>query len=177
MARAPRFGPHRYEYELGRRNYNVVIGVTEFVAETKQRIAGVVRQSVQDVFDIASTDVGKGGKMRVDTGFLRASGKISLTGMPTGPGRGERTEPNSYPYNRDIAVAELKNFKTGQSIFTGWTANYAKYREAYDGFLWSALQNWSQIVADNCRKLQGRIEARRAREMRAGTNTGRGPII
>ena len=28
---------------------------------------------------------GEGGRMRVDTGFLRASGQLSFNGMPTGP--------------------------------------------------------------------------------------------
>lgn len=151
-----RYGPHRYEYELGKRNYNVETQVTDFVAETKRRISAVVKMSVQEVFNTASTPTAKGGKMRVDTGFLRASGKISLTGMPSGPGRGERKEPNSYSFDEDTAVAALTGHKTGQSIFVGWHANYAKYREAYDGFLFSALQNWQKIVDKYCNELMKR---------------------
>jgi len=36
------------------------------------------------------------------------------------------------------------------------TAHYAKYREKYDGFLESALQNWSQIVAKNAEEIKKR---------------------
>ena len=32
-------------------------------------------------------------------------------------------------------------------LYIGWTANYAVYREAYDGFMEGALQSWPKHVS------------------------------
>lgn len=130
--------------------------VDAIVKATDKRMTALVRESVQDVIEIAQTPTGKGGKMRVDTGFLRASGQSSLTGMPTGPARGD---PNgSYAFNERTVQLSLAKFKLGATFFFGWTAAYAKYREAYDGFLESAVMRWPSIVAANCEKIKKRIK-------------------
>lgn len=150
------YGPHKYQFILGKRDYNLSATVDKFVKETKERLTAVVRQSVQDLVNEAQTPVAKGGKMPVDTGFLRASGQMSLTGMPSGPVRGE--DGQSYDYNPAATLKVLGEFKDGDTIFFGWTADYAKYREAYDGFLISAVQNWQTIVNKNAAALRKRIE-------------------
>lgn len=136
--------------------------VDEIVTKTNKRMEALIRMSVQDVIDEAQTPVGKGGKMRVDTGFLRASGQLSFDGMPTGPVRGDKTAPNSYPspdkYSSTATVLQLANFKVGMSVYFGWTANYAKYREAYDGFLVSAVAKWQEIVSKNAAAIMARIK-------------------
>jgi hypothetical protein len=119
-------------------------------------------QSTQELINEVQKPVGKGGKMRVDTGFLRASGQMSLTGMPTGPVRGRKRTPEEAKdkviyETKPAAVVKLGNeFQLGNSIFFGWVANYAKYREAYDGFLISGIQNWQSIVD----RVTARIKAR-----------------
>lgn len=95
--------------------------------------------------------------MRVDTGFLRASGQASLNGMPSGPSRGERKEPNSYPYNENNVEVRLGELKLGAVFYFGWTANYARYRELFDGFLEGALMHWARIVAINTDTIRQRI--------------------
>lgn len=95
----------------------------------------------------------KGGKMRVDTGFLRASGQISFNGMPTGPIRGEADK--KYKYEATLTTTEIAKWAIGKTLFFGWTAEYAKYREAYDGFLESAIMRWQEIVNRNTEKLRG----------------------
>lgn len=152
MARQAKYGPYNYERTLGTRNYTATATTTAFVQATIKRMNALVLQSTQELVDIVQTPVAKGGKMRVDTGFLRASGQISLTGMPTGPSIGRKRGPDDkegsilYPSTPDAAVAQLANWKMGMPIFFGWTANYAKYREAYDGFLISGIQQWQSIV-------------------------------
>lgn len=148
-------GPHRYQFELGKRDYSLSASVDAWVKATEQRLTAVARQSVQDVIDEAQTPVGKGGKMRVDTGFLRASGRLSMNGMPSGPVRAEKD--TNYEYNSTIATAEIGKLQLGMSIFFGWTAGYAIYREAYDGFLYGAIQNWQKIVDKNVAALKGRV--------------------
>lgn len=128
--------------------------VSDFVLKTDKRMVALIRQSVQEVIDDAQLSDDKGGRMRVDTGFLRASGQPSLTGMPSGPGRGEKGKP--YNWNSNTVEATLANVKVGNTIFFGWTANYAKYRETYDGFLDGALQKWPSIVSRVCAEIKAR---------------------
>jgi hypothetical protein len=134
--------------------------VEDIVAVLEERMLMLMRQSLQDVINEAQLATKKGGRMRVDTGFLRASGQASLTGMPTGPSRRELTAKNAYndgvtPPNVTVQLGDLK---IGATFYFGWTANYAKYRELYDGFLEGALMNWSRIVAFNTDTIRQRIK-------------------
>ena len=117
----------------------------------------LVRQSVQDVVNDAQRTANRGGHMRVDTGFLRASGQLSLTGMPSGPVRGEKraagTEGETYEWESSAVELTLRGVQAGGRVYFGWTAVYAKYREAYDGFLFSAVQNWQAIVDRAARRI------------------------
>lgn len=132
--------------------------IEDFVAKSDKRMLALMRQSIQDVTENASTPVSKGGRMRVDTGFLRASGKGSLNGIPSGPVRGESDKPNSYAYDDNTVVTVLSTMELGQTFFYGWTAAYAKYRELYDGFLEGALMHWARIVAINTDTIRQRIK-------------------
>lgn len=96
--------------------------------------------------------------MRVDTGFLRASGRMSLTGMPTGPAtKPDGAKKDQFTPMFSSSLIGLAEAKLGATIFVGWTAKYAKYREVKDAFLETALQNWQQIVDINVAKLRARI--------------------
>lgn len=130
--------------------------IDDIIAKSEKRMLGVMRQSLQDTVNEAQTPVAKGGRMRVDTGFLRASGQASLNGMPSGPGRGARD--GTYNFNENNVVVTLGNMKFGQTFFFGWTANYARYREMYDGFLITALQNWQKTVDHNVEKLKALLK-------------------
>lgn len=143
-----------YKSILAGRNYQFSATVDAWIKESNARLTAVARQSIQDVIDTAQTPTAKGGLMRVDTGFLRASGRLSLNGMPSGPVRA--APDTNYDWQPTIATAELGKIEIGMSIFFGWTAHYAKYREAYDGFLYAALQKWQEIVNKNVRALKSR---------------------
>lgn len=145
-----------------RRAYNNGHGFTQqvedIIAVSEKRMTALMRQSLQDVIDNAQTPTAKGGRMRVDTGFLRASGQASLSGMPQGPGRGESDKPGSYAYDTNNVVIQLGKLKIGDTFYFGWTANYARYRELYDGFLEGALMHWGRIVAFNTDAIRERIK-------------------
>lgn len=142
--------------------------IEDIVAATDKRMLALMRQSLQDVINEAQLPVAKGGRMRVDTGFLRASGQASLSGMPTGPVRGDPNAlPGSYPsadnYSDTASIAlvlgeHAEGLKIGSIFYFGWTANYAKYREVYDGFLEGALQHWARVVAFNTETIRERIK-------------------
>ena len=124
--------------------------VARFVTRSKRTATAVFRESTERLIDQAQTPVGAGGRMRVDTGFLRASGQASLSGLPTGPSR--REEGNGdFNYSMVIAGAEL-----GGTIWFGWTAEYARIREYHDGFMRGAAQNWQAIVTQVAREAKAR---------------------
>lgn len=118
--------------------------IDKIVINTSQRLLAVVRTAISDTINEAQVPTAQGGKMRVDTGFLRSSGVASLEGMPFGPSRGDKDK--SYQWNGDFLNIILAKLNVGDTFYWGWTAHYAKYREVYDGFLESALQNWQGKV-------------------------------
>ena len=120
--------------------------VKELVDNTDDKLLAVFRESIQRVVDVAQTPVAKGGRMRVDTGFLRASGMASTNGMPSGPTRNEAGA--QFAYSDADVIVTLARMKPGDTFFFGWTAVYAKYREYEDGFLRLAAQQWPTIVND-----------------------------
>lgn len=140
------------------RNYDFSTVIDRFVINSQKRMLKVVRKAFDEVVDEAQTPVAKGGKMRVDTGFLRASGIASLNALPMGDNIGRRRLPGEvgkplpeYKKNDEYSKIDsfnrvLAEFKLGDVIFFGWTARYAKYREVYDGFLETALQKWQNHV-------------------------------
>lgn len=147
MARRSKQGPSKTGFIMGTRNYSFQASVDTIIANTEKRMLMVMKQSLLNTINEAQTPVSKGGKMRIDTGFLRASGQASLNGMPTGPARKPTdAAPGAYAYNPSEVEATIGKLKFGSTLFFGWTANYARYREAYDGFLISAMQNWQQTV-------------------------------
>jgi hypothetical protein len=131
-------------------------GVTAFVAQTKQRLAAVARQSTQDVIDDAQLAKAKGGRMPIQFGFLRNSGTISYAGLPIGPSvnTGEPQEEKDYS-------TILGSWDGATDIWWGWTAEYALHQETLNGYLRGAVLRWSEFVANNSRDLEARINARR----------------
>lgn len=162
--RATRFGPGRYEYSAGKRNYSAgyAAQVDDIVTMTEKRMLALQRESIQRTVDLMQTPVAKGGRMRVDTGFLRASGQSSLNGMPTGPTRPAKDAlPGAYQPNG--IEATLAQMGLGATFFFGWTAAYAKYREAFDGFLEAGVQRWPQTVTEVAAEIVKRINNRNAK--------------
>lgn len=118
----------------------------------------VAQEAAQRLIHQAQTPKAKGGKMPLDTGFLRASGRTSLTGMPTGPVRGrERAEGEAGPFYTAPDSVVIAGFKLGMTIFFGWTAVYARKQNLYNGFLDSAVKNWQKIVDGVVRDLRDRL--------------------
>ncbi len=130
--------------------------IDAIIAATDKRMLALMRQSLQDVINDAQTPTAKGGRMRVKTGFLRASGQPSLNGMPSGPARGD--PDGTYNFDGGSVTLILAKLEIGQTFFFGWTAAYARYREVYDGFLEIALQKWSKIVERNTEEIRQRIK-------------------
>ena len=116
------------------------------------RSEAVFKTAVQNTFDLAQVPVASGGRMRIDTGFLRASFAASLDGIPSGPSR--QGEAKGNPDDVALTIARLN---IGDTIYAGWTANYAAAREAKDGFREAAVQRWPITVAEAAAEAKRRI--------------------
>ena len=116
--------------------------IKAFADKSKEKLEAVVKQSAQEVFSIAQTPKAQGGRMPVDTGFLRNSLIASLNGSTVGGG--------ADAYVLAVAGAEL-----GDTIFAGWSAVYARHMEYGTSrtpgnfYMLSAAQQWQAIVARN----------------------------
>lgn len=112
-------------------------------------LTAVARAAIGDVINEASTSRFKGGKMPVKTGFLRASGKASLTGMSVGAVKGDPetqyASADTYSSEGHINVV-LAQMKAGDTFYFGWTAEYANTQNTYNGFMDAAIQNWQGYV-------------------------------
>lgn len=133
-----------------------VAEVDEIIRNVDARLTAVMRQSFQDVIDDAQTPVSKGGRMRVDTGFLRASGRVGFGGMPGGPSRGEKS--GRYGYDESSVELALAQAEPGVTLFFGWSAAYAAPREAKDGFLAGAVARWQEFVSKNVERVKAQIK-------------------
>ncbi|MFC0368007.1 HK97 gp10 family phage protein [Methylobacterium isbiliense] len=123
-------------------------------------MTAVFRESAQRVIAEAQKPVAQGGRMRVDTGFLRASGTASLNGLP--PATRDRPGEGTFVYNPAAAALVIAGAGIGDTIHFGWTASYARHREygtssqAPDAFMRTAAQQWPAIVARVSGELQSR---------------------
>ena len=123
--------------------------VDDWIAKSQALSMAVLQQATQAVINDANTPVANGGRMRVDTGFLRNSLKANIGSMPSGA---------SSPGNWDDSevVLTLTRLQPGQVFYAGWLANYARPREHYDGFLRMATQRWQEQVDAAARQLRQR---------------------
>lgn len=139
-----------WQGQLAARNYDFKSQIDQIVIRTEARLLAVVRGSIDSLIQDAQTPVVQGGKMRVDTGFLRNSGISSLNSPPSGETRGRARRSGEtgllYQWNGEAVGVTLAKMKIGDTFYFGWTAVYAKYREAFDGFLEAAVQKWQYFV-------------------------------
>jgi hypothetical protein len=118
-----------------------------FSKRVQARALDVARESIQDVIDDAQTPKAKGGRMPVDTGFLRNSLASGLNGS-FGP-------PDENSYTLTIGQLDL-----GDVARFAWTAEYAIFQElgtsAFAGnhFVGVAAAKWPQFVEANARRIR-----------------------
>lgn len=123
--------------------------VKKHTEEYRKRIRIVARESVQETVEMAQKSIYKGGRMRVDTGFLRASVQGGIDQMPSGPvvnELGRSFRDGEQIAGEPVSVTLLKWEPADQVLFIGWTANYARHREYQDGFLRGATELWGKTV-------------------------------
>ena len=125
------------------------VTVSEWAAKTQARLDAVFKTAAQDIAREVQTPRAKGGKLPVDTAFLRNSFAADVNSTPSGNG-------NSSYSAGPISIV-INRAKIGDRVVFGWGANYAIYMEARYSFLRSAAQNWQQIVDKAAQKVKTRV--------------------
>jgi hypothetical protein len=134
--------------------------VSTWAKMTEARTLAVFRQSAQTVAQEVKKTRDRGGHMRVDTGFLRASLMASTSQMPSIDPKATATEGHSYADDNSQVELVIANARIDQVIYLGFTASYARYREYKDGFVRLTAQRWKQIVEQSARLIESRVESR-----------------
>ena len=125
------------------------VTIAEWVAKSEARLDAVWKTAAQDIAREMQTPSAKGGKMRVDSSFLRNSFSADINKTPSGNGE--------TPYTSGPISIVVNRAKIGDTVVFGWSANYAIYVEARFSFLRSAAQNWQQIVIKAAQKVKTRV--------------------
>lgn len=131
--------------------------VDAWVRETEQRMTAVFRESARRTISTALSYT------PVDTGFLRASVRVSLQSMPPVDPKATGSGPAAPggDYVMAIAGAEL-----GQTIYAGWTAAYGPFVEfgtskmAPRAFVARAAAQWPATVRQVSQELRSRVQGR-----------------
>lgn len=135
--------------------------VGEWVAQTKERMEAIRRESAQRVVEIMQTPVAMGGNMPVDTGFLRASlqgqvgmGNFSAKLKPEGVAK--------FTYDGGEVSLVIASASPADPITFAYTANYAQHVE-YGArgrpgrrFVALAAQQWQRVVTEVATEAQKR---------------------
>jgi hypothetical protein len=143
---------------MGDRTRYKTLGLGDLLDDEVKGIEGglmaVTRQAINDMVDEATLPVAKGGRMPIDTGFLRKSGAAEIGSWPTGPSRGDPDAAKGFYDTGDGAgsdnpslILALGRWKPGDTLYYGWTAEYAAPQEAKRMFMEDAAAKWARFVA------------------------------
>ena len=119
--------------------------VTSWARKSEARMLAVAQTAAQDMAEEMQTTRDKGGRMPVDTGYLRNSGMADIGKMPSG---------ESSPGNMRTVVLAINKMKLGDTLYFGWVANYAKYMEAKYAFMRTPAQKWGRFVKLASRRIE-----------------------
>jgi len=125
------------------------VTINQWVAQSQARLEAVWKTAAQDIAREVQTPRAKGGRMPVDTGFLRNSFAADINKTPSGNGE--------TPYTSGPISIVINRAKIGDRVVFGFAAQYSIYMEARYSFLRSAAQNWQQIVDKAAQKVKTRV--------------------
>lgn len=131
--------------------------INKFISESNDRIEAVFKQSAQEIIAEAQVDYNHGGLMPRKTSFLINTGQAAIGNLPIGPDEPpEDFTPRDW--NPGETVTTINRWRVGETLYFGWTANYAKPMENQFKFMRKAAQNWQATVAKNAKLLMNRIQ-------------------
>lgn len=106
---------------------SLVADVRRFNSSAVALLTRARNRTVMGVVNEAQRPVGAGGRMPVDTGFLRRSIRAAIGKAPD--------ESSGSP------LSVLSFARLDQDVYIGWHAEYAWFQELRKGFMRGALSN------------------------------------
>lgn len=122
--------------------------ISRWTNKAERRMDAAFKTAVQNLVEESQTPRARGGRMPVDTSFLRNSGQAALNSVPSG---------GSSPSNMDSVPLVISRAQPGDRIVFGWTAQYARAMENRYAFMRSAAQNWNKIAFQAVKEAERRI--------------------
>lgn len=127
--------------------------IEQFGLKTMADVLTVRNESTERVVEAMQRHRNAGGRMRVKTGFLRASLMASTNMMPVIRESAKPAENGAYTWDGGSISLVIAGATLSDSIYLGYTASYAAHREygargqEPDAFVRTAAQQWQGIVA------------------------------
>ncbi|AEH79649.1 hypothetical protein SM11_chr2395 [Sinorhizobium meliloti SM11] len=137
--------------------------VAQWADKVEGAVEAIFKEATHEVVEEMQKPVGQGGRMRVDTGFLRASLLASSTSMPAINASANPVAGGTYAADFGQIEAVIAGADIGDTLYFGYTASYAGHREygangqPADGFVRLAAQNWPLIVERKASDLKARL--------------------
>ncbi len=144
-------------------NLSFAAQVAAWVRKVEGAEEAVFKEASQELASRAQATRAEGGRMRVDTGFLRASLMASTASMPPIRASAMPVPGQTYAYDAGAIEAVIAGADLGDTIYLGYTAAYAAHREygargqGPDAFVRTAAQQWPQIVDEKAAELKNRL--------------------
>lgn len=139
--------------------------VDAWTRATRERMEAVRKEAIQRTIEVMQTPRAKGGALRVDTGFLRAS-LMAAVGSANFAVRDRPDGDASYNWNASQVTLVIAQAQLEQPIEVVYTAAYARAREygarGQPGDRWVALaaQQWPRIVEETIRDAKAAVASR-----------------
>lgn len=105
----------------------------EWAQKSEERMEATIKTALQDLHEDIQRPRAKGGRMPVDTGFLRNSAGAALNSAP------ETERP-------DAVGVVINRLQVGDVFQFGWGAKYAPYMNNKYAFLDLPVQDWQGYV-------------------------------
>lgn len=131
--------------------------VNDWVRMAENRMETTLKESAQDLTEQVQKPRAKGGRLPIDTGFLRNSLTGTIGGVPSGQGQ----PPPGYTqqqWNASPITLVINQVKLGDRLVLGYLAEYAPEMEARYAFTRSAAQNWNQIVIKAAQRVERTVK-------------------
>lgn len=123
--------------------------VSDWVKRQELAMEAVVKEAAQDLAEDVTTPRAKGGRLPVDTGFLRNSIAAAVNSIPSG-------EPSDV-FDMQPTILAINKVKAGDRLVIGFTAEYARAMEFKYFFVRSAAQNWPTHVTNATKRVEKAI--------------------
>lgn len=126
-----------------------------------RRARFVARTAALETFNESRLLRSKGGRMPLDTGFLRASSQARIGSIPSGPTQSpspnKRYGENEQASGQPVEATIIRWIPERDRLYFGFTANYARWMEAKYGYVRGAAENWNKNVRSANKRARSEI--------------------